>query len=111
MQQNRSDGARITTASSGLAQYRGAPAQSPLMDWRKCCSSDRARDKWPGLKVLYTTGYTRNAIVRNGVLYPGTSILTKLAWRTLLPRFARYSMSDRVISVSHLSQSPARTCA
>jgi PAS domain S-box-containing protein len=39
--------------------------------------SDRAREKRPKLKVLYTTGYTRNAIVHNGMLDPGTNLLTK----------------------------------
>jgi signal transduction histidine kinase/CheY-like chemotaxis protein len=39
--------------------------------------ADRARRKRPGLKVLYTTGYTRNAIVHNGMLDPGTNLLTK----------------------------------
>lgn len=36
-----------------------------------------ARKKIPGLKVLFTTGYTRNAIVHNGVLDPGTQLLAK----------------------------------
>ena len=31
----------------------------------------------PAMKVLYTTGYTRNAIVHNGVLDPGTSLIPK----------------------------------
>ena len=39
--------------------------------------ADRAREKRPNLKVLYTTGYTRNAIVHNGMLDPGTNLLTK----------------------------------
>lgn len=39
--------------------------------------ADRARKHQPDLKVLYTTGYTRNAIVHNGVLDAGTSLLTK----------------------------------
>jgi PAS domain S-box-containing protein len=38
---------------------------------------DRARSKRPNLKVLYTTGYTRNAIVHNGMLDPGTNLVTK----------------------------------
>ena len=38
---------------------------------------DRARQKRPELKVLYTTGYTRNAIVHNGMLDPGTNLLSK----------------------------------
>jgi CheY-like chemotaxis protein len=39
--------------------------------------ADLAREKRPEIKVLYTTGYTRNAIVHNGILDPGTSLLTK----------------------------------
>lgn len=39
--------------------------------------ADRARAHDPALKVLYTTGYTRNAIVHNGTLDPGTHLLTK----------------------------------
>ena len=31
----------------------------------------------PALKVLFTTGYTRNAIVHNGMLDPGISLLSK----------------------------------
>jgi len=39
--------------------------------------ADEARKRQSDLKVLYTTGYTRNAIVHNGILDPGTSLLTK----------------------------------
>lgn len=39
--------------------------------------ADLARERLPDLKVLYTTGYTRNAIVHNGILDAGTSLLTK----------------------------------
>src|SRR3546814_10718913 len=39
--------------------------------------ADRARASRPGLKILYTTGYTRNAIVHNGMLDPGVSFLAK----------------------------------
>lgn len=39
--------------------------------------ADRAREQRPALKVLYTTGYTRNAIVHNGMLDPGVAFLAK----------------------------------
>ncbi|WP_106638839.1 PAS domain-containing protein [Allosphingosinicella vermicomposti] len=39
--------------------------------------ADEAVKRIPGLKVLYTTGYTRNAVVHNGVLDPGTNFLPK----------------------------------
>jgi signal transduction histidine kinase/CheY-like chemotaxis protein len=31
----------------------------------------------PGLKVLFTTGYSRNAVIHNGVLDPGVALLNK----------------------------------
>ena len=39
--------------------------------------ADLAVQKLPTLRVLYTTGYTRNAVVHNGVLDPGTQFLQK----------------------------------
>ncbi|MDB5453121.1 MAG: hypothetical protein JWO33_1699 [Caulobacteraceae bacterium] len=45
------------------------------MDGRRL--ADEARKKRPDLKVLYTTGYTRNAIVHNGRLDPGVELVPK----------------------------------
>lgn len=39
--------------------------------------ADQALEIRPGLKVLFTTGYTRNAIVHNGRLDDGVSLITK----------------------------------
>jgi PAS domain S-box-containing protein len=39
--------------------------------------ADALRRKKPKLKVLFTTGYTRNAVVHNGVLDAGVALLTK----------------------------------
>jgi signal transduction histidine kinase len=39
--------------------------------------AQEAQLRLPGLKVLFTTGYTRNAIVHNGMLDPDVSLLTK----------------------------------
>jgi DNA-binding NtrC family response regulator len=39
--------------------------------------ADEATRRRPGLHVLYTTGYTRNAIVHHGTLDPGVHLITK----------------------------------
>jgi CheY-like chemotaxis protein len=39
--------------------------------------ADRARAVRPDLKVLFTTGYARNAIVHQGRLDPGVELITK----------------------------------
>ena len=39
--------------------------------------ADAAREARPGLLVLYTTGYARNAIVHNGMLDPGVELMVK----------------------------------
>jgi signal transduction histidine kinase/CheY-like chemotaxis protein len=47
----------------------------PDMNGRKL--ADAATEKRPDLKVLYTTGYTRNAVVHNGMLDAGVAFLPK----------------------------------
>ena len=47
----------------------------PEMDGRRLV--DAATAQRPGLRVLYMTGYTRNAIVHNGVLDAGANLITK----------------------------------
>jgi signal transduction histidine kinase/ActR/RegA family two-component response regulator len=39
--------------------------------------AEKAQALRPGLKVLYTTGYTRNAVVHNGIVDIGTAFLPK----------------------------------
>ncbi|MCA0200663.1 MAG: CHASE3 domain-containing protein [Proteobacteria bacterium] len=39
--------------------------------------ADEAQRRWPSLKVLFTTGYTRNAMVHNGTLAPGVRLIGK----------------------------------
>jgi PAS domain S-box-containing protein len=39
--------------------------------------AELARQRRPDLKVLFTTGYTRNAVVHNGVLGPGVELIGK----------------------------------
>jgi PAS domain S-box-containing protein len=45
------------------------------MDGRRL--ADEAQRRRPGIKVLFTTGYTRNAIVHNGRLDPGVDLIGK----------------------------------
>ena len=47
----------------------------PGMNGRKL--ADRALQSRPGLKLLFTTGFTRNAVVHNGVLDHGVNFLAK----------------------------------
>jgi CheY-like chemotaxis protein len=39
--------------------------------------AEQARKRRPGLRILFTTGYARNAIVHQGRLDPGVELLTK----------------------------------
>ena len=39
--------------------------------------ADEATRRRPGLRVLFTTGYARNAIVHHGRLDPGVELITK----------------------------------
>jgi CheY-like chemotaxis protein len=39
--------------------------------------ADQARRRLPALRVLYTTGYTREAVTRNGMLGPASAFLAK----------------------------------
>jgi signal transduction histidine kinase len=39
--------------------------------------ADEATKLRPGIKVLYTTGFTRNAVVHNGILDPGVNFIAK----------------------------------
>ena len=47
----------------------------PIMNGREL--ADEAVRRSPELKVLFTTGYTRNAIVHNGVLDEGVHLIIK----------------------------------
>jgi signal transduction histidine kinase/CheY-like chemotaxis protein len=47
----------------------------PEMNGRQL--ADKAIAMRPGLRVMFATGYTQNAIVHNGILDPGTDLLVK----------------------------------
>jgi CheY-like chemotaxis protein len=79
-------GYRVVAAESGGAALRALDGAAevallltdvvmPDMNGRKL--ADAALARRPALKVLFTTGYTRNAIVHNGVLDPGVHLIAK----------------------------------
>jgi CheY-like chemotaxis protein len=61
---------------------------------------DAARTRRPGLKVLFTSGYARNAIVHQGRLDPGVQLLTK--------PFTRGQLASRVRDVLDTRAEPSR---
>ncbi len=76
----------------------------PGMNGRELVEAARARR--PDLKVLFTTGYARNAIVHQGRLDPGVQLLTK--------PFTRAQLATRIREVLDITQEKhveARKCA
>ena len=61
--------------------------------------ADEAVKPRPDLKVLFTTGYTRNAVVHNGVLDPGVQLPAQAvhASSSSRQRSAARSMNDGTI--------------
>jgi CheY-like chemotaxis protein len=68
----------------------------PEMNGRELAAE--AQKRRPAVKVLYTTGYTRNAIVHNGVVDPGTAFLAK-----------PFTIKQLAVKVDHLLKSPNTT--
>jgi CheY-like chemotaxis protein len=66
----------------------------PGMDGRRL--ADLAMQLRPGLRVLYMTGYSRNAVIHNGVLDPGTRLVTKPFTIGELERELRLILSDLI---------------
>lgn len=62
-------------ASGGAVSLLFTDIVMPGMTGRQL--ADIAVRQQPGLRVLFTTGYTRNAIVHNGMIDPGTNFLAK----------------------------------
>jgi FixJ family two-component response regulator len=55
--------------------------------------ADRLKEQRPGLKVLFVSGYTDDAIVRHGMLEPGIAFLQKPFTPQTLARKVREVLS------------------
>ncbi|MHB8884977.1 MAG: CHASE3 domain-containing protein [Methylovirgula sp.] len=69
-----SDALVILDATPGI-QLLFTDIVMPEVDGRKL--AEEATRRWPDLKVLFTTGYTPNAVVHGGVLDAGVQFLAK----------------------------------
>jgi CheY-like chemotaxis protein len=62
--------------------------------------AEEARKHLPHLKVLFTTGYARNAIIHDGRLDPGVELLTK--------PFTQAALADKLRDIIDAKSTPAR---
>jgi PAS domain S-box-containing protein len=62
--------------------------------------ADEARRRRPQLKVLFTTGYARNAIVHDGRLDPGVELITK--------PYTQAALSTKLRDILDFSDGPSR---
>lgn len=62
--------------------------------------AEEARKRHPNLKILFTTGYARNAIVHDGRLDPGVELITK--------PFTQAALSEKLRDIIDAKSTPAR---
>ncbi len=55
--------------------------------------ADAAQHRWPRLKVLFTSGYTRNVIIHDGRLDPGIELVSKPFSQAVLAEKIRRALS------------------
>jgi signal transduction histidine kinase/CheY-like chemotaxis protein len=73
------DGAEALAALSDNPEIRLLFTDVVMPDMNGRRLAEEAQRRRPGLKVLFTTGYTRNGVVHEGVLDPGVNLLQKPA--------------------------------
>jgi PAS domain S-box-containing protein len=94
-------------ALSALSVIEGGPAIDLLFtdvvmpgDLKSPELARRARERLPGIAVLFTSGYTENAIVHGGRLDPGVDLLPKPYSRDALARKVRQVLENQANSVA-----------
>ncbi len=96
----REDGYRVLEASNGIAALELLEAEQDVrllftdvglpggLNGRQL--ADEARRRRPDLLVLFTTGYTRNAIIHQGRLDPDAELIGKpFTYATLVAKIQR----------------------
>ncbi len=98
-------GYRVLTASDAASALRALEAGSDVdllftdiglpggVNGRQL--ADEALKRFPGLRVLFTTGYTRNAVIHHGRLDPGVNLITKPFTQTSLAEKVRQELDNR----------------
>ena len=73
--------------------------------------ADEALRRRPGIAVLFTSGYTENAIVHHGRLDPGVLLLAKPYRKSDLARMVRTALTQREAARAHAQAEAAASDA
>ena len=90
---NGEEGVRIAREEAGSIDLVITDVVMPVMGGRELAA--RLSAMWPGLKILFTSGYTDDAILNEGTMPPGTAFIQKPFTPESLLRVAR-DMLDHV---------------
>ena len=90
---NGEEGVRIAREEAGSIDLVITDVVMPVMGGRELAA--RLSAMWPSLKILFTSGYTDDAILNEGTMPPGTAFIQKPFTPESLLRVAR-DMLDHV---------------